>query len=69
MNDVRHNGVIDFGCICFRILWAKFRFSSIKVCGVVVDGPAEGVAEEGKSFRMIWTWFWIEQVMGIGCVC
>ena len=46
LNDVRHNAVVDFGCVSSRILWIKLKFSSVKVCVVVGYGPNEGDGEE-----------------------
>ena len=42
LNDVGHSAVIDFGCVSSRILWIKFKFSRVKVCGMVGCGPIEG---------------------------
>ena len=42
MNDEWHSAVIDFGCVSSRILWIKFKFSRVKVCGMVGCGPIEG---------------------------
>ena len=65
MNDVRHNAVIDFGCLSYRILWVEFKFSRVKVCVVAVYGHSEGDLDSG----MTWTGLWIQEIMGIdGCV-
>ena len=50
INDEWHNAVIDFGCVSFRILWVKFKFSRVKVCMVIVYGPIEGKVEEKERF-------------------
>ena len=34
--------VIDFGCVSFRTLWVKFKFSIVIICVVMVYGPTEG---------------------------
>ena len=36
----------DLRCVSSRTLWAKFTFSRVKVCALVVHGPNEGDAEE-----------------------
>ena len=36
MNDEWHIAVIGFGCVSFRVLWVKFKFSRVKVCMVGV---------------------------------
>ena len=46
LNDVWHRSGTDFGCVSFRTLWAKFKFSRVKVFMVVVNGPTEGDVEE-----------------------
>ena len=33
LSDVWHSAVIDFRCVSSRIIWIKFRFSRVKVCG------------------------------------
>ena len=50
LNNVWHSAVIDFGCVNFRILWIKFKFSWVKVCVVVGYGPSEGDGEERDRF-------------------
>ena len=42
--------VIRFGCVSSRILWVKFKFSRVKVCGVAVYGPTEREIEEREMF-------------------
>ena len=42
--------LIDFGCVSSRILLAKFKFSRVKVCVVVVFGTTKGEVEERKRF-------------------
>ena len=39
--DVWRSAVIDFGCVCSRILWTKFTFSRVKVYVVVWYGDDE----------------------------
>ena len=46
LNDVWHSAVVNYGCISFRILWIKFKFSGVKDCVVVGYGPNEGDGEE-----------------------
>ena len=31
--DVWHSAVVKSGCVSSRILWIKFKFSRVKVCG------------------------------------
>ena len=50
LNDVWHCAVVDFGCVSFRILLIKFKFSRVKVCVVVGYGPHEGDGEEKDRF-------------------
>ena len=33
LNDVRHSAVVEYGCVSSRILWIKFKFSTVKMCG------------------------------------
>ena len=40
--------MVDFGCVSFRILWVKFKFSKVKVCVVVGYGPNEGDEERDR---------------------
>ena len=44
-----HSAVVIFGCVTFRMLWVKFKFSSIKVCVVVEYSPTEGNVEEWEK--------------------
>ena len=44
--NVWHSAVIKSGYVSSRILWIKFKFSRVKVCGVVGYGPNEGDGEE-----------------------
>ena len=46
LNAVWHSAVVDFGCVSSRILWIKFKFSTVQVCVVVGYGPNEGDGEE-----------------------
>ena len=39
LNDEWYSAVVNFGCVSSRILWIKFKFSSVKVCVVVGYGP------------------------------
>ena len=39
--DVWRSAVINFGCVCSRILWTKFTFSRVKVYVVVWYGDEE----------------------------
>ena len=50
LNEVCHSAVVDFGCVCSRILWINFKFSRVKDCGVVEYGPSEGDGEEKEGF-------------------
>ena len=50
LGKVRHSKGIDFGCICSRIHWIKFKFTRIKDCVVVGYGPNGGDGEEGGGF-------------------
>ena len=50
LNDVWHSAVIDFGCFSSRTLWIKFKFSRVKVYGVVGYSPREGIGEESERF-------------------
>ena len=50
LNDVLHNAVVEFGCICCGILWIKFKFSRAKVCMVVGYSPNEGDGERRDRF-------------------
>ena len=43
-------GTVQFGCVSFRILWIKFKFSRVKVCVVVGYDPNEGDSEERDRF-------------------
>ena len=52
LNDVWHVAMIEFQYISSRILWVKFKFSRIKVCGVVGYGPTEGIVEKGRGSGM-----------------
>ena len=58
LNDMWHSAVVKSGCVNSRILWIKFKFSSIKVCVVVGYGPNEGDGEERGS-GTTWTGLWI----------
>ena len=57
---VRHSAVIDFGCVSFKILWIKLRFSRVKVCVVMGYGLSEGNGEEREGSGMTWTGLWIK---------
>ena len=46
LDDVWHSAVVDFGSVCSRIPWIKFKFSRVKVCMVVRYGPNE---EDGEK--------------------
>ena len=46
LKDVWHSEVVKSGCVSSRILWIKFKFSSVKVYVVVGCGPNEGDSEE-----------------------
>ena len=59
LNDVWHSAVIEFGCISFRTLWIKFKYSRVKVCVVVGYGPNEGIGEERERF-----WNEMDRTMG-----
>ena len=50
LNDGWHSAMVNFGCVSSRILWIKFKFSRINVCGVVGYGPNEGDVEERERF-------------------
>ena len=50
LNDVWRSAVMDFGCVTFRILWIKFKFSGVKVCVVVGYSSNEGIGEKRKRF-------------------
>ena len=58
LNDVWHSAVAEFGCVSSRILWIRFKFSTVKVCVVVGYGSNEGVGEERGS-GTTWTGHWI----------
>ena len=54
LNDVWYSAVVKYGCVISRIFWIKFRFSRIKFCVVVGNGPTEGDGEE-RDFGTTWT--------------
>ena len=41
---------MDFGCVGSRILWIKFKFSTVKVCVVVRYDLSKGDREEIDRF-------------------
>ena len=45
LNDVWHSAMVNCGCVSFRILWIKFKFSLVKVCVVLGYGPNKGDGE------------------------
>ena len=49
LNDIWHSAVVKSGCVIFRILWIKYKFSRVKVCVVVGYGSNEGDGEERDS--------------------
>ena len=49
-NDVWYTVVVEFGCVSYRILWAKFKFPRGKMRVVVVCGFTEGDVEERDRF-------------------
>ena len=50
LKNVWHNTVTDFGCVSYRVLWIKFRFSRVKVSMVEEYGPNGGNCEEKERF-------------------
>ena len=50
MKNERDSAVIGFRSVSSRMIWAKLRFSSVKVCVVAVYGPTEGEVEESERF-------------------
>ena len=46
LNDVWHSVVVKFGYVSSRILWIKFKLSSIKICVMVGYSSNEGDGEE-----------------------
>ena len=58
LNDVWHSTVVDFGCVSSRILWIKFKFSTVKVCVVVGYGPMKEMIkkETGSGTTGIGLW-------------
>ena len=50
MKDVWYSAMVNFGCVSFRILWIKFKFSRVKVCVVVGYSPSEGDGEKRDRF-------------------
>ena len=59
LNNVWHSAVVKNGCVSPRILWIKFKFSKVKFCVVVVNGPNEAEGEERDRFGTTWTGLWI----------
>ena len=53
LNNVWHSAGIDFGCVSFRILCIKFKFSRVEVCVVVWYVPNEGDVEERDMDRTL----------------
>ena len=41
LNDVCYIAVVEFGCVCSRILWVNLNFSKFKVCVVEDDEERE----------------------------
>ena len=58
LNDVWRSAVIDYGCVSSRILWIKFKFSRVKVCMVVENGPIEADVQERDRILDIDCAFW-----------
>lgn len=46
MSNLSHRAMVDFVCVCIRILMAKFKFENVKVCMVVAYDPTKGDVEE-----------------------
>ena len=51
LNDVWHSAVIDFGCVSYRIIGIKFKFSKVKVCVVVEYGSNEDDEERDRFWN------------------
>ena len=63
LNNVWHIAVIDLGCVSFRILWVKYKFSRVKVCVVMVYVSTK---EDGKERERFWKRLVVDRV---GNVC
>ena len=46
LKDGLRSAVIEFGCVSYRILRIKFKFSRVKVCVVLEHGSSEGNGKE-----------------------
>ena len=47
LDDVLHSAVTELGCVSYRIVWIKFKFSRVKVC--VVVGYSGGFSGEARG--------------------
>ena len=59
LNNVWHIAVIDLGCVSFRILWVKYKFSRVKVCVVMVYVSTK---EDGKERERFWKRLVVDRV-------
>ena len=50
LSDLWHSVVVKHGCVSRKILRIKFKFSRVKVCGVVAYGPNEAEGEDRDRF-------------------
>ena len=55
LNDVWHSAVVAFLCVSYRTIWIKFRFSRVKVCGVVGTVPMKEMMKKGTDSGTTWT--------------
>ena len=61
LNDVWHSADVKSGYVGSRILWINFKFSRVKVCGVVWYDSEE------RDSGTTWTGLWIMYGMDIDC--
>ena len=54
LNDVCRIAVIDFECVSSRVLLVKFKFSSVKMCCMVL---LRKILKKGRGSGMTWTGF------------
>ena len=53
LNDVWHIAIINFGCVSFKILWIKFKFSRVKIYVVVGYGFSEKHGKVERKSRLL----------------
>ena len=60
LNNVWYSAVVEFRYVNSRTLRVKIRFSWVKVCTAVANGPTKREDQERKRFWNNLNSFWIE---------